>query len=238
MKKFHIYQIVFVIAVMGTVLFLTSCATVAGGGGRGVFAQFSFPFVYITDGELNFSDSLNPITGSDVKDATVTARNVTTDTSMILSYTSATPRGFYTSSSNFSHNPGEQVSLDIQIDDETITGSPTITPDAVYSNLSPVSSSTVSLPFTISWNGAQQTFDASHTWVILFDSTDNTNNFQVVVPFSQTSVDIDSSMIDPGSFSIQVFGVNEMTFTGAHSSSVGYIDGGGIGVSSFAVTVQ
>jgi hypothetical protein len=237
MKKFSLLHMILMTAVLGPVLLTSSCVT-SSGGGHGVFAQFSFPLVYITDGTLNFADALNPLTGDDVTNATVTARNVTTSSSMSLSFTANPTRGFYTSGSNFSHLPGEQVALDIQFDDTTITGSSTLTPNPVYSSLSPADNDTVSLPFTISWNAAQQAFNASHTWVILFDSGDNTNNFQIVVPFAQTSVNIDSSMIQPGSFSIQVFGVNMMTFSGADSSSVGYVDGGGIGRSSFPVTVM
>lgn len=202
------------------VIFLVSCSTTGGGGG-GIFVigSFSWPqFALFRDGSINFSNPVSSITGEAISGATVTVSNETTGASATLTYRG---NGGYSVSNIFPHVAGESVSVNITTTDETITGGPTVTPDPIYSNLSPYMFAT--LPFTASWEVTQGSFEATHTRFIISSSTEG---YQAVVPNSQTSIQITSAEVSAGNYAIMAFGVNPMNLSGAASGSICYVGGG------------
>ena len=206
-----------------------------------ILGFYSYPTIYITDGGSNFSNPYDPVTGTNITNATVTVSNETTGVSTTAAYVAASPRGYYKPTANFSHNPGERVSLTVITTNETITGSPTVTPDPVYSSLSPTSGATATLPFTISWDVTQGTYEASHTWVWINDASGSSaeaKNYQEIVPISTKSLQITSAEVQAGIYTIGVFGVNTMTISRAKSGSIVYVDGGGTRAYSSNVMVQ
>jgi hypothetical protein len=112
--------------------------------------------------------------------------------------------------------------LSITAKSQTITGNKTTTPNQGFANLSP-SSGAVTRPFTISWTVPSATQPASHAWVFVSHNSDNKKSYQVVVPISQTSVQITSDHIDAGSYFVGVYGVNSMSLDGARDGSISYV---------------
>ena len=238
MKRKHLGVGVAVVLAIASSFLFTTCAVV-GGPRYAAFVQFSFPQLYLTNGGLNFSNFWDPVTGEDVTDATVTERNTTTSASVNMTYKTDPLRGYYLADSNLSHNSGESVALDIVVGDDTLSLSPTVTPDTdIDNNLSPATSATVSRPFMVSWTTTMNSFNASHVWVYVWDPFDADNSYQELVPIGTTSLTIDSSMLQPGNYIISVGAVNRGTIEGASSDSFAIVGSTGFWRSSSDVTVQ
>lgn len=93
MKRKHLGVGVAVVLAIASSFLFTTCAVV-GGPRYAAFVQFSFPQLYLTNGGLNFSNFWDPVTGEDVTDATVTARNTTTSASVNMTYKTDPLRGY------------------------------------------------------------------------------------------------------------------------------------------------
>jgi len=239
MKKLALYLALLAFVCLSTVALIAGCEVVVAPQGEVyiIIGWFSFPVIYITDGSANFSNPWNPVTGTSVTNATVIVSNETTGVTREAVYSAA--NGYYTPAQELLHSAGQSVSLSIKTTSETVTGSATTTPDPVYANLSPASNATATLPFTVSWEVTQGTYEATHSWLsVRGTTTAETNNYQVVVPRSQKSVTLTSSQIAAGSnYYISVFGVNVMSLSGAKSGSVVYV-GGGNTVLSTGITIE
>lgn len=199
-----------------------------------VMGFFSYPSIYLSDGTSNISDPNNPITGTPVTNATVVVSNETTGVSKTAVWNSSL--SYYRPEEELIHTAGQQVSLSIQTTNETVTGDPAITPDPTYTSLSPSSSATVSLPFTISWEATQGTYEATYSkvWIVNNSSTNAASNHQEIVPIAQESIEITSSDITAsGTYTIGVSGVNLMTLNDAKSGSVVYVGGGTAAYSTY-----
>ena len=240
MKKLALYLALLAFVCLSTVALIAGCEVVVAPQGEVyiIIGWFSFPVIYITDGSANFSNPWNPVTGTSVTNATVIVSNETTGVTREAVYSAA--NGYYTPAQELLHSAGQSVSLSIRTTSESITGSATVTPDPAFSSLSQASNSTVTLPFTVSWEVSQGTYEASRAWLSItsLTTTAETSNYQVVVPISQKSVTLTSSQIAAGSnYYIRVFGVNVMSLGGAKSGSVVYV-GGGNTVLSTGITIE
>ena len=124
-------------------LFLVSCGTSGGGGGTSysVLGELNFMrmIAIVKNGSIDLSNFQMPITGEVVSTATVTVSNETTGSSVVLSFSST--YHWYSVPTAFVMNYGDQISVKIEIDGETITGGPTVVPNAVFSNLGPTAAS-------------------------------------------------------------------------------------------------
>lgn len=224
------------------------CLTPVGEGGSDpgrlvlIAGYFSFPIIYVTEsGSSNFSNVLNPVSGTDITNATVEVTNVTTNVTTTCAHTKPTApatNGHYTVAKDFPHTSGQKISLQVTSGSAVIKGSATTTSNQTYSNFSP-SSGTVTRPFTISWQTGTVTQEASHTWVFLNHSSDVSKSYQVVVPLSQKSIEVTDKHIGAGTYFMSVFGINSMALSGAKSGSFIYIGSDTPGASSqAAVTVN
>lgn len=228
----------FIVSNSGCGPFRTPDEIIEAAMGMHVDGHYSWPVIYLTDGGSNFSNPNNPVTGNPITNATVTVSNETTGISRVASY-DATARS-YTVSSELPHAAGQKVSLTIKTTNEAILGSATATPNPTYSNLNIVNNSTVSRPFTVSWEVTQGTSEATHTWVIIYGSTTSeAKNYQEVIPISQKSVEINASKIKTGgnNFQVVVFGINSMQLKGAKSGSAVYVFGGN-SIYSMGITIE
>jgi hypothetical protein len=226
MKKWLLVLIVLVVGAS----FLVSCSTSTGGGGgtsnltvAGLLSSYSKVFV-MRNAAVNFSNAFVPVTGDAVIDATVTASNESSGTEEV-SITGGT-QGIYTYAGQIAA-PGENLSLKVVSDSDTVTGDPTQMPNPFFTvapNITGVS------PLTISWQidyNQTVTYEASHVWVTLNGATEG---YQVIVPASTTSIVISSSEVTPGTYGLQLLGVNPMNLTGANANSMMYVGGGSGGL--------
>ena len=236
-RKLFGLGVVVILAAVSSFLF-TTCASV-GGGGLAVVGHYSFPQVYLTSGVVRFSSVFDPVTGEDVEDATITATNTTTAASVNLTYQADPIRGYYRSTDFLFHDAGEKVALNIVTADGTLTGSDTVTPDTDVGSLSPTTGATVSLSsLTVSWKITTNTYNATHVWVSIYDGSDSSNTYQELLPIGTTSLEVDSSMIQPGTFIISVGAVNRMSIQGASSGSFAVVGSTGAWAASTNVAVQ
>ncbi len=239
MKKVVLFVSLFCILALG--FFQINCTT-SSDGEYLILWYFSHPYVFVTDGAANFSNPNDPVTGTDITGATVTLTNDTTGVSSSTAYTTGTVRNSYQNADGFSHSAGESVSISVVKGSKSYPSSSTVTPISYHSSLVPIESATVTLPFNITWTVTQGAYPCTHTWVQITDyngATDATKNYQVVVPVSEKSLQITSSNIVAGTYSILVWGVNPMTMSGgAKAGSVGYVSGDGASAFTSLVTVQ
>lgn len=210
-------------------LVLYGCMQAVSTPGGYVYVEgwFSYPVIYLTDGGSNFSNPNSPVTGTALSNATVIVSNETTGVSTPAVWNAS--NGYYTPLTQLNHTAGQSVSLSITTTSESIRGAATVTPDPTYANLIPLTGTTVRLPFSITWEVTQGTYETTHTWIVISSST-STNaayNYQTVIPISQKSLQITNANISAESgYSISLFGVNVMSLTGAKSGSVVYVGGG------------
>jgi hypothetical protein len=197
----------------------SACAPVPSGGRNGVHGEFSMPAVFLTDGEVDYSDPFDPLTGEDVTDATVTAINDTTGTEVVLPWVEATgnfARGSYGGYQyDFPHWPGEEVSIRIELPEGSITGGPTVTPDSTVTLTNPTQLGTVNLPFDVTWTVSPNAYEASHVFV--FMNSDLTGEaYMDVVPLNQGSYTITADMApEPtGGHRVTVWPTNVMNLGG------------------------
>lgn len=242
MRTFKVILAGTVLVLLGVFLVPTGCEIVRTSSGEYIIVGFfSFPTVYVTkDGSANFKSASDPVTGTDIKDAVVTVTNTTTGVSTTAAYTAPTApatRGFYISRANLAHTTGQSVSLRVEADGKIITGSATKTPSQSYTSVSP-SSGAVTRPFPISWTVTSTTEAATHTWVTVHHASDPPKSYQVVVPISQTSIQITAQDIGPGSYTVGVYGINSMSLTGAKDGSIVYVGSEAAGQSSGTITVN
>lgn len=209
-----------------------------------LFGTFSQPRFYIVkNGSSNISNFSDPVNGTDITNATVIVRNVTTGVSKEAKYNAPSgtlKHGFYTISDDLEHEEGQEVAFVATIEGKTIAGKPTATPFQAYSDLSPASSSTVTRPFKISWKVINGDNDAKYSRVIIWDLKDTTNirRYQAFVPMATTTVEITSKEIDYENITIQVMGVNSMEVTNAASGSTVYVGNNLGGTFSSNITVK
>lgn len=209
-----------------------------------IFGTFSQPRFYIVkNGSSNVSNFSDPINGADITNATIIVRNVTTGVNKEAKYNAPSgtlKHGFYTISDDLIHEEGQEVAFVATIEGKTITGKPTATPFQAYSDISPVSSSTVARPFKIRWKVINGNHDAKYSRVIIWDLNDTSyiKRYQVFVPITTTTVEITSKEIDYEKISIQIIGVNSMEVTNAASGSVVYVGNNLGGTSSADITVK
>ncbi|KPJ68580.1 hypothetical protein AMJ44_06135, partial [candidate division WOR-1 bacterium DG_54_3] len=132
--------------------------------------------------------------------------------------------------SSFPINEGDQLSVAIEIDGDTITGDSTLVPNPEYSNLSPYMTY-VTLPFTASWEVSNTSFEATRTSFQIADEF-MTKGYWAIMPISQTSIQITSAEVSAGEWGMYVQGGNPMNLSGAASGSIIYTTGG---ISDFSV---
>jgi hypothetical protein len=174
------------------------------------------PAVFLSDGEPNLSDPFDPLTGSDIDTATVTAINEATGQETPLPWTEPTGnmrRGSYGGyQTNFPHPAGDEVSIRIEVEDQTVTGEPTVTPDAVATITNPAHMSSVTAPFDITWTMNDGQFPASHVFVFI-NSEATGDAYMDVVPASSGTYTIDSSKLPQptGSHKVTVWPTNLMS---------------------------
>jgi hypothetical protein len=216
-------------------LVIVSCGTGGNGGTTsnitllGLLSSYNIIAVF-RNATVNFSDVENAIGGDAVTDATVTASNESSGgtSASLLGGTS----GVYTKAGAIA-SQGQDISLKVVSDSDTVTGAPTQVPNPFY-NVSFFFAGPS--PLTITWEvqyNQPVTYEASHTWVTISNSTEG---YQVVVPITTTSIDLSSAEVTPGMYSLVLQGVNPMDLNGAHSNSRVYVGGGGTGISSVTLT--
>lgn len=230
MKK---WLLALIVLVVGTG-FLVSCSTSGGGGETsnltiaGRLSSYSKVFV-MRNATINFSNAAVPITGDAVIDATVTASNESLG--VTTSLTGGT-LGMYTYAGQIAA-PGENLSLKVVSDTDTVTGDPTQMPNPVFTVSSPIIGPS---PLTISWQidyNQTVTYEASHVWVTL----NGTNEaYQVIVPAGTTSIRLSSSEVTPGNYGLELLGVNPMNLSGAAANSIMYVGGGSGGFGTVVLT--
>jgi hypothetical protein len=230
MKKIRNLVLFAVMVSLGS-LFLISCGTGGDGGG----SPYSVLGIMTTDttsiglraiwivknGKIDFSNYDQPITGESwVTDATVTISNETLGTSEVVPF----DYGGYFVSPTFPIIEGNRISVRIEIDSDTITGDSTLVPNPIYYNLGPA---VATLPFTASWEVAYlpPSYEASQTaFEIMGQTTDE--GCAVIIPISQTSIQLTSALLSPGQYEMMVMGGNPMNLSGAASGSIIYAVGG------------
>lgn len=220
-------------------LVIVSCGGGGGGGGGtditvlGMTWSFG-PYVWLMkNATINFSNHATPITGTPVTGATVTLTNETQGTSIPL--TASSVSGRYVSGSGYNPNPGDKLALEIETADGTITGDPTEVSNPTYI----LNQSFGVRPFTLSWEVTYQgvtTYEPTHTYISVVNTSDPTIGFQRVIPISDTSIPITSAEVTTaGTYWILLNGVNSMPLNGAKSGSVVYVSGGSGGDLSFDI---
>ena len=233
MKKIRNLVLFAVVVSLGS-LFLISCGTGGDGGG----SPYSVLGVMSTDttglglraiwivknGKVDFSNYDQPITGESwVTDATVTISNETLGTSEVVPFTTYYGAGYFVSPT-FPIIEGNRISVRIEIDSDTITGDSTLVPNPIYYNLGPA---VATLPFTASWEVIHPipSYEASQTaFDIVGQTTDE--GHAVIIPISQTSIQLTSALLSPGQYEMGVMGGNPMNLHGAASGSIIYAVGG------------
>ena len=219
------------------VILIIGCGDSTGGGKYSIWVEFSYPTFWITeDGDID--SSTFEITGEDVTDAKVTVTNVDTEETIELEWnepyeprSKLYERGSYYPSENFNHEPGERVSVKIEIGDDTITGGSTITPDEpTFTELSAEGSTP---PVTVSWSIDQGENEVSHIMIIL---SGGGGSIMDIIPSSQTSYEFTSSHITAsGTYYMSIRGINMMTLSGAKSGSLCFVTAGYGTSTSFVV---
>lgn len=193
-------------------LFAVSCTS------AGVHGEYSMPAVFVTDGEVDYTNPYDPVSGENIKDASVTAINETTGQEVDLEWTGASgnmQRGSYGGyQQDFPHAPGDEVSIEIGLDRDDITGGPTVTPDSTVTLTAPAHESAVSLPFDITWDVTDGMFLATDCFV--FINSDTTGEaYMDVVPLSDGSYTITESLApSTGPHHITVWPTNIMGLDG------------------------
>jgi hypothetical protein len=192
-------------------------------GGYAAHGEFSMPAVFLSDGGVDYSNPFDPLSGADVEDATVTAINETTGLEVPLPWTEPTgniQRGSYGGYQvDFAHLAGDDVSIRIEVGDDTIEGSPTETPNSIVTIVQPAHMSTASLPLEIGWTAELGSFPATHVFVFMNSDTTGAA-FMDVVPINQGSYTINAEQIpEPsGSHRITVWPTNLMPLSGAQGA--------------------
>lgn len=207
--------------------FLISCGMTHVSSGYGVYGENSYPSYFITDGDVDYSNPFNPMTGTDVTDATVVVSNETTGVSTTLAWVPASgnmKRGSYGGyQQELLHDAGERISVRIEAGDDIVTGGPTVTPNSNVTLVAPAHNSFVTLPTTISWTVTSGTYPATHAFVTV-QAIDGSVGYLTVVPISQTSFQLTSEHIStPGTYWVTVWPINRMDLTGAKEGSVSYV---------------
>ncbi|MEA3494019.1 MAG: hypothetical protein U9R38_06500 [Candidatus Margulisiibacteriota bacterium] len=244
MKK-YVYFLAGITLIVVSVAFLASCSSTSSGGGGGaeisVLGEFSYPNIYVTDGDVDFSNYSEPINGNDVSDAIVTVSNETTGVSTVLAWRAGNPmqHGYYGGLQALAHGTGEKVSLRIETaSGGTVTGDPTETSDSTISYTGPASGAYVHIPFTITWDFTAGTNPASHVWLQLYSVSTLNEGHQVVLPNTTTSLNITSAEVNSsGSYVINIEPVTSMTINGAKAGSVAYVKPAIGGAGSRSITV-
>jgi hypothetical protein len=228
MKKIRNLVLFAVMVSLGS-LFLISCGTGGDDGGSpysvlGVLStapEYSW-ITIVKNGSIDFSNFLMPITGEVVSTATVTLTNDTIGTSEVMPFSISD--GGYGVPSSFPINVGDQLSVAIEIDGDTITGASTLVPNPQYSNLSP-DMTFVILPFTASWEVSNTSFEATQTSFRIANQL-MTKGYWAIMPISQTSIPVTSAEVSAGDYAMVVEGGNPMNLSGAASGSIIYTTGG------------
>jgi len=214
-------------------------AAYPGSSQLSVFSMFSQPMIQvIKDGVNQFSNTLyygQAFTGEAVTTAEVTVSNETTGVSTTCAYVGS---GVYYSASQLNHGTGESVSTTVKLGSTTMKGGPTVTPNSSVAITSPASSA-VTMPFTVTWTPTAGSSPAGHVWFAVYRyGTATPEIYQTLVPFSQTSFTVTSSMISgKGTAIISAYPVNKMSFTGAADNSFGVVGSTSNG-SSATVTIN
>jgi hypothetical protein len=193
------------------------------------FAVFYYripPDVFLTSGSMKFSNVWYPVTGEEIKDAIVKVGNTTSDTSRSLDYKMSKYGNRYTGDSNIPHNAGDSLNLQIVLDDLTITMPPTVTPDTDVKLKNPVTDATVSRPFTIEFEVTMQEYAASHVWIRIW-SPARDSSYSALASVTSGSYQIDSSMIQPGKYRINVVAVNLAEIEGLSTESFALVESAG-----------
>jgi hypothetical protein len=230
MKRIKDVALLLALVSIAGFLLISCCArTVQGpiGFRLSVYSEFSFPSIFLTDGDVDYSNPFNPMTGTDVTGATVVVSNETTGVSTTLTWVPASgnmQRGSYGGyQQELPHDAGESVSLRIEAGEDVVTGGPTITPNSSAALVTPAHNSFVTLPTTISWTIITNTFPATHAFVTV-QAQDGSVGYLTVVPINQTSFELTSEHISaPGIYWVTVWPINQMNLTDAKNGSVGYV---------------
>ncbi len=227
-------------AAFGLVLiFSNGCEKNETTGRYEIVGYFSWPtfFIYNTDATTSTDDFWNPITGgTPVTDATVVVTNNTTSDEVTLTYH---PPGDYhlvgrymPESENWSQDAGDEISVSITIGDQTYTGGPTATPDAVATITAPADESQVSQPFDLTWTLAHETAAASHVVVSVSNyNLDPSVMESWLLPSTTTSREI-SGYPPAELYYLRTFAVNRMAITGHGQTYYAYIGSTGYSMAS------
>ncbi len=210
-------------------LFFSSCTTDPDNPNVVIVGFFSWPTFYINEGgTLDIGDWEQPITGGElVDDATVTVTNTTTGESLELIYYPPSenhPVGYYApGDEEFSHTPGQYVSVQITALGTTFNGTPTVTSDAYSTITAPANYASVSQPFDLTWTITEETTAATHVIVYVRNfSTDPYTMKAYLLPITTTTLEI--AGFEPAeSYYLSVFPVNQMPISGGGSTHFAYV---------------
>jgi hypothetical protein len=227
----RIKDLVLVIALVSVAGFLlVSCAMTHVSSSRyGVYGENSFPSYFVTDGEVDYSNPFNPMTGTDVTNATVVVSNETTGVSTTLTWVPASgnmQRGSYGGyQQELPHDAGESVSVRIEAGEDVITGGPTVTPNSTVTLTAPGNNMTYysNIPISVEWTVALGTYPATHCFVTI-QAIDGSIGYLTVVPLDQLSYALAPEHFSTlGTYWVTVWPINVMELNGAKEGSVAYV---------------